>query len=359
MSIENADAMPKPNTDQTNQLAQGKLQEEYTASKAHSNGDWTTTVQPGNVGILISFGEVDQTPLQEGLSLKLPWKEVVEISTRLMPHSTIANTASKDLQSVSTEVTLPYSINPDLAPAIYQKIGGLEQIDAAVIKPAVLESTKKVTAQFTAEELVTKRAQVKELLDTSISDYVGTTLKKKGLDGALQIGNLAITDFGFSDDFNKSIELKVQAEQEALKAENVKRKTITEAEAQAVKAKLGADASAYSTEVQSKAEADALRFKGDALASNQNIVNLNAIERWDGHLPQTMMGNSPVPFINIDTAMKPHSPSAESHLDDGTTARPYVSRTAHPYSSIVQSDSAKQLPDIDSFSKLISRVRPA
>ncbi len=304
MSIDKLDAMPKQSTDQ---LTSAKFQDEYNKDSGYYS-NFATSIQPGNVGILISFGGVDPTPLKDGLNFKLPWKDVVQLSTRLMPHTTLAHTASKDLQSVTTEVTLPYSINPDMAPAIYQQIGGLEQIDKAVIVPAVLESTKKVTAQFTAEELVTKRAQVKEMLDESIKDYVGTALKKKDIYGALQIGNVAITDFGFSDDFNKSIERKVQAEQDALTAENEKRQTITEAEGRAAQQKLAAEALAYATEIRSKADANAIRLKAEALESNQNLVHLNAVEKWDGHLPQTMMGNASVPFINIDSPSSKPAP---------------------------------------------------
>merc|ERR1711981_1385477 len=50
------------------------------------------------------------------------------------------------------------------------------------------------------------------------------TLDSKDLDGAISISNIAITDFMFSSEFNKAIELKVKAEQQALQAENEKQK---------------------------------------------------------------------------------------------------------------------------------------
>ena len=46
-------------------------------------------------------------------------------------------------------------------------------------------------------------------------------------------------------------------------------------------------------------EAEALSIKGNALRANPGVVELNAIDKWDGKLPTMLGGNGPIPFINV------------------------------------------------------------
>ena len=65
----------------------------------------------------------------------------------------------------------------------------------------------------------------------AIENFINVTLMDKKVPTALKIANVAITDFEFSAEFNKAIELKVRAEQEALQAINEKTRRVTQAEA--------------------------------------------------------------------------------------------------------------------------------
>lgn len=255
-------------------------------------------VPSGAVGVVTQFGKVYAEPLSEGWNWKSPLKHVIMVSTRLQADTVKAQAASQDLQQVTTELTVPFSLKASSAPQVYQKIGNLEQVEAVVINPGVLESVKAVTAKYTAEELITKREEVKMKVEDALKHYVDHTLEEKGLSGAVDIGNVAITHFDFSEDFNRSIELKVKAVQDALRAENEKRQKVTEAEATRDSQKAKADGEAYAIEVKSKAEAAAIQRRADALKANPHIVDLNAVEKWDGKLP-VYTGNGQVPFINL------------------------------------------------------------
>ena len=200
---------------------------------------------------------------------------------------------------MTTELTVPFSLNAKFAGEVFKKIGNLDQVEAIIINPGVLESVKAIAAKYTAEELITKREEVKTKVEDAIKNYVNQTLTDRGITGAVDIGNVAITHFDFSKDFNRSIELKVKAEQDALRAENEKRQKVTEAEATRDSQKATADGEAYAMDVRSKAEAAAIQRRAQALATNPEIVQLNAVERWDGHLP-VYTGGGPVPFINVD-----------------------------------------------------------
>ena len=186
-----------------------------------------------------------------------------------------------------------------MAPKTFQKIGLIGQIESTVIEPAIEESVKSVTARYTAEELITKREMVKNQTQLEIQQFIDTTLNNKGIQNGIHVANVAITDFNFSAEFNRAIELKVKAEQEALQAKNEKIRRVTQAEAGAAEKQLAADASAYAITVASKARVDAIRREAKSLKSNPELIQLRIAEKWDGKLPQ-YNGTSIVPFLNIE-----------------------------------------------------------
>ena len=210
-----------------------------------------TTVDAGQVGVVREFGAVQKETLPEGIHFKKPWVSVVEFEVRLRSLNIKAAAASKDLQTVTTEITIQYSPNVAMVSDVYRSIGDLARLEPTIVAPAVQESLKSVTAQFTAEELITQRQRVKAEVEAAIKAFIDTTLREKGLSGSIDLANIAITDFKFSEEFNKAIEAKVKAEQESLKAVNEKTRRITDAEATTAEQKLAADAKAYATEVES------------------------------------------------------------------------------------------------------------
>jgi len=257
-------------------------------------------VEAGHVGVQRTLGAVRPEPLKEGFHLKRPFLDQVEqVDVRLNASHAQATAASRDLQTVTTQVTTQYSMNGELAPLTYQLVGSLGKVSAALVEPAIQESVKAVTAKFTAEELVTKRELVKQQIQEALVSYINTTLREKGLENSLVVANVAITDFSFSPEFNRAIESKVQAEQQALQAKNEKIKRVTQAEAAASERTLSADAEAYSTEVQSKARADAIKREADALKQSPELIRLRAVEKWDGVLPRITSGGV-VPFLNLE-----------------------------------------------------------
>jgi prohibitin 2 len=258
-------------------------------------------VDSGKVGVINRLGAVNPIPLNEGIHLKVPFIDtIIQVNIRLNNTKSAALSSSKDLQTVKTEVSVQYSIKGDMAANTFQKIGLIGQIEATVIEPGIEESVKSVTARYTAEELITKREHVKNQIQLAIQTFIDTTLNNKGIQNGIHIANVAITDFNFSDEFNRAIELKVKAEQEALQAKNEKIRRVTQAEAAAAEKQLAADASAYEITVASKARADAIKREAKSLKSNPELIQLRIAEKWDGQLPK-FNGASAVPFLNIDS----------------------------------------------------------
>ena len=257
-------------------------------------------INAGHVGVVKTLGAVQPEPLQEGFHLKKPFiDQVEEVDIRLRKAESQASAASKDLQVVSTRVAVQYSMSGPVMPLTYQKIGRREVVESTLVSPAILESVKAVTAQYTAEQLITKRAEVKIQIQSAIQAFIDATLAQMEVIGALSLANVAITDFDFSAEFNRAIEDKVRAEQEALKAKNEKLRRVTQAEAAAAERTLAADAEAYQIEVASKARADAIRLEAEALKDNPALIQLRIAEQWDGRLPQVSGGDA-IPLLNLD-----------------------------------------------------------
>jgi len=269
-----------------------------------------TSVSTGSVGVVKHFGAVQPYTLPEGVSWVRPWPfaSVTEVTTQNNTTETEADAASKDLQMVKTKVTLQWSIAPHMAALFLQRFGDCDGCWVGLITPAVEETVKAVSARYTAEQLITQRHQVKAEIEQGLNGFLKKTLSERGVDGAIHIANVAVTNFEFSHDFNASIEAKVKAEQDSLRAENEKRTKITQAEAKArevtlaaeataKQTTLAADAEAYATEVQSKAKAGAIKREADALNANPQLVELRRIEQWNGVLPQYQ--GAAVPWFSV------------------------------------------------------------
>lgn len=225
-------------------------------------------IPAGHRGVVLTWGSPTEV-WGEGLHAKWPIaQDVVKMSVQTQKYEANAAAASKDLQDVSTVVALNYRLNPASVGEIYRSIG-INYADR-VISPAVQEGVKASTALFTAEELITKRATVKEKID----DILSTRLVPYGV----IVETTSITDFTFSEEFTKAIEAKVTAQQEALKAENDLRRIEVEAEQKIASA---------------RAEAESLKLINEQLRQSQGALQIRWIEKWTGVLPTVLFtGNS-------------------------------------------------------------------
>jgi len=236
------------------------------------------TVQAGERGILLRFGAVTGEIKDEGLYFKWPFIDrVVKIDTRILKDQVDASAASKDLQTVSSTVALNFHIDPSKVAMMYQEVG--TEYKERLIDPAMQEAVKSSTAKFTAEELITKRELVRE-------DIHLLLIQKLSARGIV-IDEFNIVDFQFSPSFNDAIELKVTAEQQALAAKNKLEQIKFEAEQRVAEA---------------KGKAEAILVESEALKSNPQILELRALEKWDGMLPQVVSDGGSMPFINLRPA---------------------------------------------------------
>jgi regulator of protease activity HflC (stomatin/prohibitin superfamily) len=225
-----------------------------------------TLIQAGTVGVVTRFGAVNRV-VYPGVAFKIPLiEQVSHLDTRTQKDQVEAASASKDLQTVHSTIAVNYHLLGSQAVAVFQNIGSDYQ--DKVVAPAIQETFKSITAQYTAEELITKREflrqQAQDLLTKKLNRY------------SIIVDNFNIVNFDFSADFNNAIEQKQVAQQNLEKA------------------KIEADTALTQATGQANAQAE-LRNSGSL---TPEYLEFLSIQKWNGVLPNATNGT---PFINIPT----------------------------------------------------------
>ena len=236
-------------------------------------------VSAGERAVLLTFGKPSMDAIGEGLHFKLPFvQKAIIMDVKTQKYQADLTASSRDLQDVKTTIAINYRVSPELTPQIYQTIG-LAYADI-VIYPLEQEVNKGITAQFTAEELITKREDVRQKMKDSLTE--------KLLSRGILVEEVSIVNFAFSESFSQAIEAKVTAEQNALGAKNKLEQVKYEAE-QAI------------TQAQGQAEAQSLLARSVTIQTieyQRLQVQLEAIKKWNGILPQVTGGA--MPFISLN-----------------------------------------------------------
>jgi prohibitin 2 len=267
-----------------------------------------TVIEAGTRGVLKNFGQIIGV-LGEGLHFRAPFvSSVTVVDVKTQRYESNATAASRDLQIVSTQVVLNYRLDPTTVDTLVREIG--LEFERRIVDPAVQEALKAATAQFTAEELITRRPEV----SSAIRDVLESRLSARGI----LVESVAITDFNFSEEFTRAIEAKQVAEQDALRAQNELRRAQIEAQQQVARAEAEAKAR---LEV-ARAEAEALRLQREVISPA--LLQLRFIERWDGVLPR-FMGSGDSSSV-LPVFMLP----AEELATPTTPARPAPTPTPTP-----------------------------
>jgi len=233
-------------------------------------GSWKI-VGAGEEGVFMKLGAVQERSLDEGLHFKLPFiHKIKAINVQTQKAQVTVDAASADLQQVTATIALNYHIKRGSAWNLYKEIG--MRYKDRVIDPAVEESVKASTANFTAKELITKRSEVKALSKEKLSAQL--------LPFHIVLDEFSIENFNFDPEFDKAIEAKQIAEQQALKAENDLKRVEFEQAQEIEKAKAEAK----------KSELQALALSHDASAKNlikkiEAEATLELARKWDGKLP--------------------------------------------------------------------------
>ena len=277
-------------------------------------GDSFATVPVGSTGILLTFGKVeDGKALSEGLHIKLPLvQRIVSMDNRVKKLELNTEAFSKDIQTVSATLAVNYRLQAEKSFAIYKTHG--TQYEQNIIVPAAHEVLKSVCAQYTAEELISKRAESSDMMRDELDG------KLSGM--GITVTDFNIIDFDFSDEFINAVEAKQVAEQVKKKAatenetaiaqaEREKQVSIKQSEAEAERVRIEAEAQAQSTLIAAQAQADAVKLAADAEAYRMenegkyvtaSLIDKILAENWDGKLPN-VVGGDVKGILNVDSLL--------------------------------------------------------
>ncbi len=244
-------------------------------------------IPAGSVGVVYDMGRgVLPNPMKEGLNYAIPiWQRVTLMDTRLQEYTMSMaadegalrrddslDAPTSDGQQVKVDATVIFRIDQKSAPEVYKTIGA-DYVDK-LIRPYSRSQIRMVISRYTAPAIYSEKRQEAE---TVMTQELSELLKPKHI----IIDKILLRTVVFSPEYSKAIEDKVIAEQKVKQAEYEVKVASQQAQAKIAEAK-------------GLAEAQQLQ----KASLTQEFLQLEAIKKWDGKLPQ-VAGGGTAPFINI------------------------------------------------------------
>lgn len=231
-------------------------------------------VDTGHVGVKTTFGKVQGDAFPEGLYFYNPFSsDIVELDTRTLKWENQTQAYTRDVQQADVHFTINYRLDPSKAATVYQQVGtGWAQ---TLIGQVVFEQIKREFGQHEAVDLVAQREAAARSIEGHIREQLATR--------NILLTGFQLTNIDYTPAFEKSVEAKVVAQQRAIEEQNHTAQ-IKEQAAQKVLA--------------AEAEAQSIKIRAQALEQNAKLVEWEAVQKWDGKLPQYQLGGA-TPFITL------------------------------------------------------------
>ena len=239
----------------------------------------TTIVPTGHIGVVTLYQNVQDKYLDAGFHMIKPFVEDVhDVDVRTQKYANTVEGSAKDLQIVNITMSINYQIKPEKVTELYAKVG--EHYNDIILNPALQSSLKASMAQFTAEEMITKRAEV----SNKITEELNNRLEEYFNISAVNLENIA-----FTDEYNKAIEAKTTNQQKA-EAEKAQLEIIKVQNEQKINT---AEAEAKVRELQSKSVTE------KSLEQLRLEIQRELVQKWNGQFPTTMLGDNPNMLFNL------------------------------------------------------------
>lgn len=209
---------------------------------------------------------------------------------QLMNYETPFTFQTSDAMDVKARIGVEYNIEPEKAADVF-----------ATYRKGIEEITEVNLRQYISDALINHGTtmDINELTQggkTHLLDSVTKEIRDKLSPIGIRIIKLSwIDDLQYPEQVKESINAKIEATQRALLREN----EVAQSKAEAQKLIEAAKGEAESVRLRAQAEADAIAIKAKALRDNPNVLQLNAIDKWDGKLPVYMTGGTAVPFVPV------------------------------------------------------------
>lgn len=232
-------------------------------------------IDAGFRGVKTVWGKVSGESLPEGLYFyNTISSDIYAMDCRTRKATLQTNAYTKDVQQSKVQVTVNYNLDPAFAHVMFQEVG--RDYEQKIIYPKIVSVIKDTFGQWEADRLIANR----ETAIQNIAEKLSDVLKKNHI----EVTGVALENIDFSDQYERAIEEKQIATQNAIKAVNRTKQIEEEAKQKVLTA---------------QAEAESMRIRSQAISQNQNLIQYEAVQKWDGKLPVNIYGNAPLPFINI------------------------------------------------------------
>jgi prohibitin 2 len=232
-------------------------------------------VDTGQRGIKTRFGEVVSESLPEGIYFYNPvTSNVIQMDTRVQRQDGETDTYTRDVQQAAIKYTLNYRLQQNAAHIVYRDVG--RDWEQKLIPQVVLGTLKEVVGKWDAVDLIANRDKA----GASALQAIKENLAERNV----EVSRFEITDIAYTHEFENSVELKVIAQQKAIEEQNRTRQIEEQARQKVLSA---------------EAEAKSMQIRAEALEKNAKLVEWEAVQKWNGVLPQYMLGGGATPFINL------------------------------------------------------------
>ena len=264
-----------------------------------------TVVPTGHTGIVTTFGRVENRSLSAGAHVIMPWQNVVKMDNRTQKVQITTSAFSSDIQQVDLQLSVNFCIDQNTAHVLYRTVGS--HYYENVMYPRVLENTKAVFSQYTAENLIAKR--------NDLSDLIAENTAKDMEGYGITVVSIAIEDIDFTDAFTSAVEAKQVAAQNKLTAETEQAQKTMEEEATARRAVIAANAEAEKSVIAANAELEVVKVQAEAAlyagekeaemnkriseSLTEDLIRYYWIKEWDGKLPSTVLGGDASYMIDL------------------------------------------------------------
>ena len=263
-------------------------------------------VPTGYTGILTTFGAVSNKTVSAGINFKAPWQNIVKMDNHTQKVQIETSAFSSDIQQVDLILSINYCIDQTTAQNLYKTVG--KNYYDNVMYPRILENTKSIFSQYTAENLIAKR----EVLSDNIANLTSNDLSSFGI----TVVSIAVEDIDFTDAFTTAVEAKQVAAQNKLTAETEQAQKTMEEQAAAERAIISANAKAEQNIIAANADLEVTKIKADAAlyagqkeaekinaissALTNNYISYENIHQWNGELPETILGSDNSYMIGLN-----------------------------------------------------------
>ena len=240
----------------------------------------TTIVPTGHIGVVTLYQNVQDRYLDAGFHIIKPFVEDVHnVDIRTQKYANTVEGSARDLQIVNITMSINYQIKPEKVTELYAKVG--KNYNDIILNPALQSSLKASMAQFTAEEMITKRAEVAATITEELNER---------LEEFFNISAVNLENIDFTDEYNKAIEAKTTNQQKA-EAEKAQLEIIKVQNEQKINT---AEAEAKVRELQSQSVTD------KSLEQLRLEIQRELIQKWNGQFPTTMLGDNPNMLFNLN-----------------------------------------------------------